>query len=75
MYKIVINQNKSHLQIIILLHLLNMSFCFVFQLHFIRCYLAEQRRFSDITKDQTQIEEDMIIEANRYVLPCTCYDD
>ncbi|XP_068579423.1 choline/ethanolamine kinase [Cebidichthys violaceus] len=38
------------------------------QLHFIRGYLAEQRRHSDITMDQTQIEEDMIIEANRYAL-------
>ncbi|XP_044048832.1 choline/ethanolamine kinase isoform X2 [Siniperca chuatsi] len=38
------------------------------QLHFIRGYLAEQRRYSDITMDQTQIEEDMIIEANRYAL-------
>uniref|UniRef100_A0A3Q3L6K1 Ethanolamine kinase n=1 Tax=Mastacembelus armatus TaxID=205130 RepID=A0A3Q3L6K1_9TELE len=38
------------------------------QLHFIRNYLAEQRRHSDITIDQTQIEEDMIIEANRYAL-------
>lgn len=38
------------------------------QLHFIRSYLAEQRRYCDITIDQTQIEEDMIIEANRYAL-------
>uniref|UniRef100_A0A8C9Y2W2 Ethanolamine kinase n=1 Tax=Sander lucioperca TaxID=283035 RepID=A0A8C9Y2W2_SANLU len=38
------------------------------QLHFIRRYLAEQRRHSDITLDQTQMEEDMIIEANRYAL-------
>ncbi|XP_067356474.1 choline/ethanolamine kinase isoform X3 [Channa argus] len=38
------------------------------QLHFIRNYLAEQRRRSNITVDQTQIEEDMIIEANRYAL-------
>ncbi|XP_070763536.1 choline/ethanolamine kinase isoform X2 [Enoplosus armatus] len=38
------------------------------QLHFIRGYLAEQRRYSDITMDQTQIEEDMILEANRYAL-------
>lgn len=42
-----------------------MSFCFVFQLNFIRGYLAEQKRYSEITQDQTQIEEDMIIEANR----------
>ncbi|XP_045892789.1 choline/ethanolamine kinase [Micropterus dolomieu] len=38
------------------------------QLHFIRGYLAEQRRYSNITIDQTQVEEDMIIEANRYAL-------
>uniref|UniRef100_A0A8P4KD06 ethanolamine kinase n=1 Tax=Dicentrarchus labrax TaxID=13489 RepID=A0A8P4KD06_DICLA len=38
------------------------------QLHFIRGYLAEQRRYSDFAMDQTQIEEDMIIEANRYAL-------
>ncbi|KAM9352477.1 choline/ethanolamine kinase [Symphorus nematophorus] len=38
------------------------------QLFFIRSYLAEQQRHSDIDKDQTQIEEDMIIEANRYAL-------
>lgn len=38
------------------------------QLHFIRSYLAEQRKHSDMTVDQTQIEEDMIIEANRYAL-------
>ncbi|XP_053175530.1 choline/ethanolamine kinase [Scomber japonicus] len=36
------------------------------QLHFIRSYLAEQTRNS--TMDQKQIEEDMIIEANRYAL-------
>ncbi|XP_069558153.1 choline/ethanolamine kinase [Brachyistius frenatus] len=38
------------------------------QLLFIRSYLAEQRRYSDIVVDQRQIEEDMIIEANRYAL-------
>uniref|UniRef100_A0AAQ6IIB1 ethanolamine kinase n=1 Tax=Anabas testudineus TaxID=64144 RepID=A0AAQ6IIB1_ANATE len=38
------------------------------QLHFIRNYLAEQRRHSNVTADQTQIEEDMILEANRYAL-------
>uniref|UniRef100_A0A3Q3H365 ethanolamine kinase n=1 Tax=Labrus bergylta TaxID=56723 RepID=A0A3Q3H365_9LABR len=38
------------------------------QLHFIRGYLAEQRQYSDIPMDQTQMEEDMIIEANRYAL-------
>ncbi|XP_026221406.1 choline/ethanolamine kinase-like [Anabas testudineus] len=38
------------------------------QLHFIRNYLAEQRRHSNVTVDQTQIEEDMILEANRYAL-------
>ncbi|XP_039987979.1 choline/ethanolamine kinase isoform X2 [Xiphias gladius] len=38
------------------------------QLDFIRNYLAEQRGCSDITVDQTKIEEDMIIEANRYAL-------
>ncbi|XP_068595294.1 choline/ethanolamine kinase [Brachionichthys hirsutus] len=36
------------------------------QLYFIRAYLAEQN--SDTTVDQTQIEEQMIIEANRYAL-------
>lgn len=39
--------------------------CFLFQLLFIRKYLAEQKRRSDISGDNTQIEEDMIIEANR----------
>ncbi|XP_047452130.1 choline/ethanolamine kinase [Mugil cephalus] len=38
------------------------------QLLFIRSYLAEQRRYTDIATDQTQLEEDMIIEANRYAL-------
>ncbi|XP_037538762.1 choline/ethanolamine kinase [Nematolebias whitei] len=38
------------------------------QLLFIRSYLAEQRRNTDCTVDQTQIEENMIIEANRYAL-------
>ncbi|KAK1887185.1 Choline kinase alpha [Dissostichus eleginoides] len=38
------------------------------QLHFIRAYLAQQRGHSDISKDQTQEEEAMIIEANRYAL-------
>nr|XP_046249188.1 choline/ethanolamine kinase [Scatophagus argus] len=38
------------------------------QLHFIKAYLAEQRRDSDSMEDQTQIEEDIIIEANRYAL-------
>ncbi|XP_028264372.1 choline/ethanolamine kinase [Parambassis ranga] len=38
------------------------------QLLFIRSYLAEQKRYSDISGDKTQIEEDMIIEANRYAL-------
>ncbi|XP_040017977.2 choline/ethanolamine kinase [Gasterosteus aculeatus] len=38
------------------------------QLHFIRGYLAEQRRHSDTTPDQTQMEEDLILEANRYAL-------
>ncbi|XP_056273799.1 choline/ethanolamine kinase [Pseudoliparis swirei] len=38
------------------------------QLHFIRGYLAEQRRRSETIMDQTQIEEDMITEANRYAL-------
>ncbi|XP_041652460.1 choline/ethanolamine kinase [Cheilinus undulatus] len=38
------------------------------QLHFIRSYLAEQGQYSDMTMDQSQIEEDMIIEANRYAL-------
>ncbi|XP_070829092.1 choline/ethanolamine kinase [Chaetodon trifascialis] len=38
------------------------------QLHFIRNYLSEQRRHSVASMDQTQIEEDMIVEANRYAL-------
>ncbi|XP_017261049.1 choline/ethanolamine kinase [Kryptolebias marmoratus] len=38
------------------------------QLRFIRSYLAEQRKDTDCTTDQTQIEESMIIEANRYAL-------
>lgn len=38
------------------------------QLHFIRNYLAEQGGHSDVKIDPTQVEEDMIIEANRYAL-------
>ncbi|XP_062246870.1 choline/ethanolamine kinase [Platichthys flesus] len=38
------------------------------QLHFLRSYLSERRKYSDIPEDQTKIEEDMIIEANRYAL-------
>ncbi|KAK5867542.1 hypothetical protein PBY51_012018 [Eleginops maclovinus] len=38
------------------------------QLHFIRAYLAQHRRHSDISKDDTRVEEDMIVEANRYAL-------
>ncbi|KAM4553306.1 choline/ethanolamine kinase [Fundulus diaphanus] len=38
------------------------------QLFFIRSYLAEHHRHSKSDLDQTQIEEDMIIEANRYAL-------
>uniref|UniRef100_UPI003AAEF0BE choline/ethanolamine kinase isoform X1 n=1 Tax=Centroberyx gerrardi TaxID=166262 RepID=UPI003AAEF0BE len=40
------------------------------QLHFIRSYLAEERRHSEnpVHEDQAQIEEEMIIEANRYAL-------
>ncbi|CAJ1056897.1 choline/ethanolamine kinase [Xyrichtys novacula] len=38
------------------------------QLHFIRSYLAEQSQHTDSAGDQTQIEEDLIIEANRYAL-------
>lgn len=38
------------------------------QLHFIRNYLAEQERCSHMKIDQTQVEEAMIIEANRYAL-------
>ncbi|KAM4734169.1 choline/ethanolamine kinase [Anableps anableps] len=38
------------------------------QLHFIRSYLAEQHQHSKSDQNQTQIEEDMIIEANRYAL-------
>lgn len=42
------------------------NLCSWFQLRFIRAYLTEQRRQSsggDV--DQAQMEEDMIIEANR----------
>lgn len=40
--------------------------CPSFQLRFIRAYLAEQRRQSSGgDMDQAQMEEDMIIEANR----------
>lgn len=39
--------------------------CSFLQLNFIRNYLSEQKKDSDIPVDQTQIEEDMIIEANR----------
>lgn len=46
----------------ILKHTINMS---VLQLHFIRSYLAERRGESEASVDQTQVEEDMIIEANR----------
>ncbi|KAM6936919.1 choline/ethanolamine kinase [Xenentodon cancila] len=38
------------------------------QLIFIRSYLAEQRRHSESAVDQTQVEENMMIEANRYAL-------
>ncbi|XP_075998490.1 choline/ethanolamine kinase [Genypterus blacodes] len=38
------------------------------QLHFIRSYLAERRGGSEAPEDQTQEEEDMILEANRYAL-------
>uniref|UniRef100_A0A3Q0QUB5 Ethanolamine kinase n=1 Tax=Amphilophus citrinellus TaxID=61819 RepID=A0A3Q0QUB5_AMPCI len=38
------------------------------QLLFIRSYLAEQSKFTNVAVDQTQTEEDMIIEANRYAL-------
>ncbi|TNN45577.1 Choline kinase alpha [Liparis tanakae] len=38
------------------------------QLNFIRGYLAEQRRNCETIVDQTQMEEDMITEANRYAL-------
>uniref|UniRef100_A0A667XKM3 Ethanolamine kinase n=1 Tax=Myripristis murdjan TaxID=586833 RepID=A0A667XKM3_9TELE len=40
------------------------------QLHFIRSYLMEQRKDSENStqEDQTQVEEEMIIEANRYAL-------
>ncbi|AWP08599.1 putative choline/ethanolamine kinase [Scophthalmus maximus] len=38
------------------------------QLHFIRNYLAEQRKYTDLPVDQTQIEEDMLLEANRFAL-------
>ncbi|KAK0151953.1 Choline kinase alpha [Merluccius polli] len=40
------------------------------QLHFIRNYLMEHRAISDevAPEDQTQVEEDMLIEANRYAL-------
>lgn len=38
------------------------------QLHFIRSYLAEQGQLSDSQAEQRQMEEDMLIEANRYAL-------
>ncbi|KAM3609622.1 uncharacterized protein V6R79_017832 [Siganus canaliculatus] len=40
------------------------------QLHFIRSYLAEQRKHSvqGETVDEAKLEEDIIIEANRYAL-------
>uniref|UniRef100_A0A3P8S2M5 Ethanolamine kinase n=1 Tax=Amphiprion percula TaxID=161767 RepID=A0A3P8S2M5_AMPPE len=38
------------------------------QLLFIRSYLAEKRRHLDSVIDQTQMEDDLIIEANRYAL-------
>uniref|UniRef100_A0A669BR36 ethanolamine kinase n=1 Tax=Oreochromis niloticus TaxID=8128 RepID=A0A669BR36_ORENI len=38
------------------------------QLLFIRSYLAEQHKDTNVAVDQTQIEEDLIIEANRYAL-------
>ncbi|XP_037110062.1 choline/ethanolamine kinase isoform X1 [Syngnathus acus] len=38
------------------------------QLHFIRSYLSEQRGCGDQNVDQRQMEEDIIIEANRYAL-------
>ncbi|XP_033824312.1 choline/ethanolamine kinase [Periophthalmus magnuspinnatus] len=40
------------------------------QLHFIRSYLAEQERLLtlDMKMHRTQVEENMIIEANRYAL-------
>ncbi|KAJ8392291.1 hypothetical protein AAFF_G00076550 [Aldrovandia affinis] len=40
------------------------------QLHFIRNYLAESGGYSENTmyEDQARIEEDMIVEANRYAL-------
>ncbi|XP_061628997.1 choline/ethanolamine kinase [Phyllopteryx taeniolatus] len=38
------------------------------QLHFIRSYLSEQRGCGNQSVDQRQIEEDIIIEANRYAL-------
>ncbi|XP_041853370.1 choline/ethanolamine kinase isoform X2 [Melanotaenia boesemani] len=38
------------------------------QLHFIRSYLAEQGRHSDRAADQTEVEESIIIEANRFAL-------
>ncbi|XP_013884346.1 choline/ethanolamine kinase [Austrofundulus limnaeus] len=38
------------------------------QLLFIRSYLTEQRKHTDSTMDQTQVEENMILEANRYAL-------
>ncbi|KAJ0069718.1 hypothetical protein NL108_012360, partial [Boleophthalmus pectinirostris] len=38
------------------------------QLHFLRSYLAEQERLSNVKMDWACVEEDMIIEANRYAL-------
>lgn len=41
------------------------SFCSLLQLHFIRSYLAEHKTSSEATKDKTQLEEELILEANR----------
>ncbi|KAM8861504.1 choline/ethanolamine kinase [Synchiropus picturatus] len=38
------------------------------QLHFIRSYLSEQKKYSEMNMDLENVEENMIIEANRYAL-------
>lgn len=45
------------------------SFCFLFQLRFIRAYLAEQN-MCDSGAEHSRIEEELIIEANRLEWPC-----
>lgn len=46
------------------LHHFIRSFCFLFQLRFIKAYLAEQN-MCDSAAEQSRVEEALIIEANR----------